>query len=260
MSKVKLTKENIVALLTQAGEVEFEEEQSQIAFNFQSFCNDNLDQIKNMNLISCLTFLKNRQSIMKVVKQSDFTFGKITIKKNSDRIGPNDMTFRRLDSLIRVKLIGRTKSDEDLNTIKSKIASHPLVQAYGLSLNDAKSVRLAIMLGGSLPLIASVESFEMISVVLAIYQDSKHKELGIDEKKYDTKEALGKVCTVLKSKGFAIDEQQMEKGKEYANILKACDPRMKGAIALDHYSDSLNKFYEMFGVQKGSKLVPKDLV
>nr|AOZ65584.1 nucleocapsid protein [Zucchini lethal chlorosis virus] len=257
MSKVKLTKENIVALLTQATEVEFEEDQNQTAFNFKTFYEGNLKLIKNMSITSCLTFLKNRQSIMKVVKQSDFTFGKVTIKKVSDKIGPNDMTFRRLDSMIRVKLIEATANDENLSAIRSKIASHPLVQAYGLSLTNAKSVRLAIMLGGSIPLIASVDSFEMISVVLAIYQDSKHKELGIDLKKYDTTEALGKVCSVLRSKGFDIDDVQMEKGKEYANILKACDPRLKGSVALEHYSETLNKFYNMFGVKKEEKHVPK---
>ena len=95
MSKVKLTKESIVALLTQGKDLEFEEDQNLVAFNFKTFCLENLDQIKKMSVISCLTFLKNRQSIMKVIKQSDFTFGKITIKKTSDRIGATDMTFKK---------------------------------------------------------------------------------------------------------------------------------------------------------------------
>nr|CCD31020.1 nucleocapsid protein protein [Pepper necrotic spot virus] len=254
MSKVKLTKENIIALLTQSAEVEFEEDQNQTAFNFKTFCHDNLDLLKKMNITSCLTFLKNRQSIMKVVKQIDFTFGKITIKKTSERIGATDMTFRRLDSMIRVKLIEETANAENLLAIKTKIASHPLVQAYGLPLTDAKSVRLAIMLGGSIPLIASVDSFEMISIVLAIYQDAKCKDLGIDPKKYDTKEAIGKVCTVLKSKGFLMDESQVNKGKEYATILNSCNPNAKGSVAMEYYSDNLNKFYEMFGVKKEAKI------
>nr|AAX62150.1 N [Orthotospovirus tomatomaculae] [Orthotospovirus tomatomaculae] len=254
MSKVKLTKESIVALLTQGKDLEFEEDQNLVAFNFKTFFLENLDQIKKMSIISCLTFLKNRQSIMKVIKQSDFTFGKITIKKTSDRIGATDMTFRRLDSLIRVRLVEETGNSENLNTIKSKIASHPLIQAYGLPLDDAKSVRLAIMLGGSLPLIASVDSFEMISVVLAIYQDAKYKDLGIDPKKYDTREALGKVCTVLKSKAFEMNEDQVKKGKEYAAILSSSNPNAKGSVAMEHYSETLNKFYGMFGVKKQAKL------
>nr|WKQ63125.1 N [Groundnut ringspot virus] [Groundnut ringspot virus] len=254
MSKVKLTKENIVSLLTQSADVEFEEDQNQVAFNFKTFCQENLDLIKKMGITSCLTFLKNRQSIMKVVNQSDFTFGKVTIKKNSERVGAKDMTFRRLDSMIRVKLIEETANNENLAIIKAKIASHPLVQAYGLPLADAKSVRLAIMLGGSIPLIASVDSFEMISVVLAIYQDAKYKELGIEPTKYNTKEALGKVCTVLKSKGFTMDDAQINKGKEYAKILSSCNPNAKGSIAMDYYSDNLDKFYEMFGVKKEAKI------
>nr|ACZ18222.1 nucleocapsid protein [Alstroemeria necrotic streak virus]AWV56668.1 nucleocapsid protein [Alstroemeria necrotic streak virus]QCI62357.1 nucleocapsid protein [Alstroemeria necrotic streak virus]WMX25402.1 nucleocapsid protein [Alstroemeria necrotic streak virus] len=254
MSKAKLTRENIINLLTQSAEVEFEEEQNQAAFNFQNFCQDNLDLVKKMSITSCLTFLKNRQSIMKVIKQSDFTFGRITIKKTSERIGATDMTFRRLDSMIRVKLIQETANAVNLDAIKTKIASHPLVQAYGLPLNDAKSVRLAIMLGGSIPLIASVDSFEMISVVLAIYQDAKCKDLGINPKKYDTKEALGKVCTVLKSKGFSMDDTQVTKGREYAAILGSCNPNAKGSVAMEHYSEHLNKFYEMFGVKKESKI------
>nr|P36294.1 RecName: Full=Nucleoprotein; AltName: Full=Nucleocapsid protein; Short=Protein N [Groundnut ringspot virus]AAB25255.2 nucleoprotein [Groundnut ringspot virus] len=254
MSKVKLTKENIVSLLTQSEDVEFEEDQNQVAFNFKTFCQENLDLIKKMSITSCLTFLKNRQSIMKVVKQSDFTFGKVTIKKNSERVEAKDMTFRRLDSMIRVKLIEETANNENLAIIKAKIASHPLVQAYGLPLDDAKSVRLAIMLGGSIPLIASVDSLEMISVVLAIYQDSQVQELGIEPTKYNTKEALGKVCTVLKSKGFTMDDAQDNKGKEYAKILSSCNPNAKGSIAMDYYSDNLEKFYEMFGVKKEAKI------
>nr|WND60595.1 NsS protein [Orthotospovirus tomatoflavi] len=254
MSKVKLTKENIISLLTQAGEIEFEEDQNQAAFNFKTFCGENLDSIKKMSITSCLTFLKNRQSIMKVVNQSDFTFGKITIKKTSGRVGADDMTFRRLDSMIRVKLIEETGKAENLAIIKSKIASHPLVQAYGLPLTDAKSVRLAIMLGGSIPLIASVDSFEMISIILAIYQDAKYKDLGIEPSKYNTKEALGKVCTVLKSKGFTMDEAQIQKGKEYATILSSCNPNAKGSIAMEHYSEHLDKFYAMFGVRKEAKI------
>lgn len=248
MSKVKLTKDNIIKLLSSNAEIEFEEEQNQSAFQFDSFFEANVEKLKNMTVMSCLTFLKNRQSIMKVVKQADFTFNGITIKKSKPKIEPKDMTFRRLDAMIRAKMVEFTAKEEALEVIKAKISSHPLVMAYSLNVSDAKSARIACLLGGSLPLLASIQHYEAVCLVLAVYQDAKSQELGIDQKKYDTKEAIGKVCTVLKSKGYVMDDAQLEKAKMYAQILSKCDPKLKGDMAMNHYEAGLKQIYEIFGV------------
>nr|ACU33928.1 nucleocapsid protein [Impatiens necrotic spot virus] len=250
MNKAKITKENIVKLLTQSDSLEFEETQNEGSFNFTDFFTNNREKIQNMTTASCLSFLKNRQSIMRVIKSADFTFGSVTIKKtrnNSERVGVNDMTFRRLDAMVRVHLVGMIKDNGSaLTEAINSLPSHPLIASYGLATTDLKSCVLGVLLGGSLPLIASVLNFEIASLVLAIYQDAKHVELGIDMSKFSTKEAVGKVCTVLKSKGYSMNSVEIGKAKQYADILKACSPKAKGLAAMDHYKEGLTSVYSMF--------------
>nr|AFU62960.1 nucleoprotein [Soybean vein necrosis virus]AFU62961.1 nucleoprotein [Soybean vein necrosis virus]AFU62962.1 nucleoprotein [Soybean vein necrosis virus] len=245
---VKLTESNLARLLKFEEDIEFEKNST--GFKFSEFYKTHMG--RKFRYASALTFLKNRKAIVNMCKKGTFNFDGQTVKLSVESGDDNSFTFKRLDSFLRVKMLEHNfevfdgTNEEAKQSLCNDLATIPLVQAYGLTVKDKMSAKLAIMIGGSLPLLASITNCEAYCFGLAIFQDLKKEQLGIVN--FDTKAQAAKVASVLDAKGFKFTEEKNQTLRLIAEILKDMAPQMRGVASLEKYNEQIGIISDIIGV------------
>ncbi|ULN99176.1 nucleocapsid protein N [Pterostylis blotch virus] len=235
MSNAGLTKETLENLLKFNTEIDVEQQDTG-NFTFSAFYSTYQDA--PFNITNACSIIRNRKKAFEISKTGGLIYNNMKIVDGASATS-TDFTFKRLETYLRVRLINAVKSSNgSLKTIQKLMSTAPLLRSYGFNMSSTQiSVRMGLIIGGNLPLLASCKGLESESFALAFYQNLKKEDLGI--KNFSTIDQLAKVALVLKSKDFVFTADEKNKLKNCLNLLKECNPANKASVALDHYKDIL---------------------
>ncbi|QVY47423.1 coat protein [Barleria chlorosis-associated virus] len=243
----KISDKEIEEILLFDKAIDVEMDSSDESFTFSKFYNHH--KKTSIYSITAFAFFKIKQKIWSKAKDTTFYFKEFKIVKGGPGLSQTDFTLRRLDSFLRAKLSDSKNWSEIVNGMQNS----PLVRVYGIeSTSDEYHARMMLMVGASLPQLASLPEFHEAAFVMAYYQTLKHKELNI--KDFDTSEQLRKVCLVLNAQGAKLHTDHM---KKYIEVMKSCVPRNKAAEAMDMYKDAIDFCNAEFGItgSKGPRMI-----